>query len=353
MAPETELLLKHFRSAKASSALIFNCPDALSASLIAKHMAGTGTVFHNSDFSAHLSIQHAVGRTDPGMESTFGPWYAPRPPGHDACALYLPRERAAVEMSLTMLAGAVRPGAELWLVGRLRAGARAFRSLIEKTFGATARAHTGRHSVLYHVLSPSTEPALASADRWTQTYAFDFLGHSVSVVSLPGVFSHGRLDPGTNMLMGGLTRPPRPTARILDFGCGAGTIGAALKLGWPRCHIDMIDRSALALEASSRTLAANGLTTDNLWPSDTFSHIRERYDLIVSNPPFHDGIRTDHSVAEKLVREAPDHLRPGGKLRIVANRFLRYAPLLKASLGTTQVLTEDGAYRVIEATRKR
>ncbi|MCM2321593.1 MAG: class I SAM-dependent methyltransferase, partial [Pseudomonas sp.] len=71
----------------------------------------------------------------------------------------------------------------------------------------------------------------------------------------------------------------------------------------------------------------------------------------VSNPPFHQGVHTDYQATEQLLREAARHLRPGGELRLVANSFLKYAPLIEQHLGPCTVLAERDGFRVYSARR--
>jgi 16S rRNA (guanine1207-N2)-methyltransferase len=67
-------------------------------------------------------------------------------------------------------------------------------------------------------------------------------------VSLPGVFSHGRLDRGTELLLEHLDK--LPSGHLLDFGCGAGVLGAAVKRRYPH-NPATLDVDAFAA-ASSR-----------------------------------------------------------------------------------------------------
>ncbi len=114
----------------------------------------------------------------------------------------------------------------------------------------------------------------------------------------------------------------------------------------------MVDASALALEAAQRTAQAAGLPTDSVYASDVFSDARYRYDLIVSNPPFHSGIETDYRVVEQFLREAVARLLPGGTLCLVANRFLPYAKPLNSVFAKVDVLADDGRFLVYQALKQ-
>lgn len=56
-------------------------------------------------------------------------------------------------------------------------------------------------------------------------------------------------------------------------------------------RLTLCDVSAPAVEASRATLAANGIEGEVI-ASNVFSDITGRFDMIISNPPFHDGMET-------------------------------------------------------------
>lgn len=84
--------------------------------------------------------------------------------------------------------------------------------------------------------------------------------------------------------------------------------------------------------------------------SNVYSDITGRFDMIISNPPFHDGLQTSLTAAETLIRGAVKHLPIGGQLRIVANAFLPYPDILDATFGSHEVLAQNGRFKVYRAT---
>lgn len=107
----------------------------------------------------------------------------------------------------------------------------------------------------------------------------------------------------------------------------------------------MSDIHSMALTSSERTLAENALEGEVI-ASDVFSHIEERFELIVSNPPFHDGINTAYQAVENLILQAKNHLTKRGELRIVANSFLPYPDLLDRAFGKHEVLAKSTKFKV-------
>lgn len=171
---------------------------------------------------------------------------------------------------------------------------------------------------------------------------------TVQITSYPGVFAHGTLDAGTALLLDALT-PDALSGPILDWGCGAGVIGVALSVRRPDLVVDLVDCNAFALAAARASCIANAVDPSRVQPSDGFSGVVKRYANILTNPPFHAHIRQDTAVTEAVLAAARSHLLPGGRLTLVANRFLEYPQQLKREGAEVNVLAETDRFRVIEA----
>lgn len=120
----------------------------------------------------------------------------------------------------------------------------------------------------------------------------------------------------------------RPVRRALDLGTGCGI--QALHLD---SHVEQIvatDTNPRALALAAATAGLNGMSWD-LRSGSLFAPVTgERFDLIVSNPPFvigageqqylyRDSGMVGDGICEALVRGLPDHLEPGGVAQLLAN----------------------------------
>jgi len=122
-----------------------------------------------------------------------------------------------------------------------------------------------------------------------------------------GVFSPGRLDPGTRLLLEETPRPPA-SGDILDLGCGYGPIACVLAARSPGATVWALDVNERALGLCARNAARAGLGNVRcVTPSSP--EIPPRLAGIWSNPPVRIGKAALHDLLLSwLARLAPDAL---------------------------------------------
>ena len=260
----------------------------------------------------------------------------------DLIIYYWTKNKQEVQFQLMQLLARAKDAQEMLIVGENRSGVRSVEKMLAP-FGNTAKIDSARRCGLYY-FSLQKRPQFALADYW-KSYRHPQLDGLI-VHSLPGVFSAHELDVGTALLLSTLQN--RVNGKILDLGCGAGVIGAMIKKRNPDAQITMTDIHAMALASARKTLAENQLEGDVL-ASDVFSNVEGKFDLIISNPPFHDGINTAYRTVQELIGQAKKHLNQGGELRIVANAFLPYADLLQHHFDVFDVLAQTSKFKVYSA----
>ena len=175
-------------------------------------------------------------------------------------------------------------------------------------------------------------------------------GQSYAVCSRPGVFSWDRLDRGTQMLLEALEVAPGET--VLDLGCGYGIVGlvAAEKAG----TVYLVDADAEAVESARRTVALHGRSNCRVVAGDGVAAVDSvSFDVVATNPPFHQGKATDLDLVQRWIRDIANVLRPGGRLYLVANRFLRYEDTLRAALTSVEAVCSDSRFKVLRAERSQ
>ena len=131
-----------------------------------------------------------------------------------------------------------------------------------------------------------------------------------------GVFSPGRLDPGTRLLLEESPAPPA-TGDLLDLGCGYGPIACVLAARSPGATVWAVDVNERALELCARNARAAGLENVHcVTPGD--AAVPARLAAIWSNPP----VRIGKDALHTLLGQWLARLGPGGDAYLVVGRNL-------------------------------
>lgn len=268
----------------------------------------------------------------------FGPWFLSEQP-YDMALVEMPKETERLRMALSMARASLVAGGRLVLIGRNDAGIKSAGRHLSEIVGENEVVDFRFHARAL-TATASVPVARASLEDWEAVFTDEIVGRALEVHSFPGVFAHGRIDEGTRRLLAVLQVDSG--ARALDVGCGNGVIGGWLRKGGVSC--DSCDVDALAVEAASRTAAS-------AFASDVYSDVAGTYDVIVTNPPFHAGVRTTSAVAIRMIEGAPAHLESGGEMWLVANRFLDYLTPLREAFARVDVVHEDNKFRVYRTRR--
>lgn len=141
----------------------------------------------------------------------------------------------------------------------------------------------------------------------------------------PGMFSHDRIDAGSELLASRL--PDDFKGHAADFGAGWGYLSVMLAEKSPGLKgIDLFEADYHSLEAAKANVAANApsVPTRFFWQDLSTEETRDKYDLIVMNPPFHESQAAEPALGMAMIRASAKALKIGGKVMIVANRGLPY-----------------------------
>lgn len=261
----------------------------------------------------------------------------------DMVLLYWPKAKAEAQYLLAMLMSKLGTNTEICVVGENRSGVKSIEKMF-KPYGKIKKYDSARRCSFYWGLCEEIADEF-DLKAWFKTYTLNVNQHQVTIKSLPGVFSHGEFDVGSQLLVDNL---PKLKGKVLDFGCGAGVLGTIMLMNNPDIDLEMCDISALAVASSQATLAANQLQ-GKVYASDVYSDTQDNYQFIISNPPFHAGLDTSYSATETLLEQAPSKLSKNGELMIVANSFLRYPPIIEQAFGQCHVTAKTNKFAIYHA----
>ena len=179
---------------------------------------------------------------------------------------------------------------------------------------------------------------------------FDVAGRSYRLRAAGGVFSAGRLDPGTAVLLRKAELPgPATDGPLLDLGCGYGPIACVLADRAPRARIYAVDVNQRALELVRANAASVGAGERVVAASPDDVPVELVFDQIWSNPPIRIGKADLHA----LLRRWLPRLAPDGTAWLVAARHLggdSLAAWLRAEGWSVERFASQQGFRVLRVT---
>ena len=171
---------------------------------------------------------------------------------------------------------------------------------------------------------------------------------SFSIETDTGVFSHGRVDSGTKVLL--MEAPALPASgNVLDLGCGAGPIAMTMARRSPESSVWAVDVNERARQLTRDNASALGLTNVTVAAPDEVPD-DVVFDVIWSNPPIKVGKQELHDLLNRwLARLSPD-----GYAVLVVNKNLGSDSLAKwlTELGwTVKRISSRQGFRVLTVKR--
>ena len=344
----SQLVMRNAQWLESDNMLLVGMPADNLASVLLEEGVATRVSGLTRDYGVFRRLRSVWTRND-RLNLEFAPVVSQTGQRFDGIILFLQKSKPLMDYWLNMLLPLLTEDGCIWLVGENGEGIKSWRKRLKNTFGSVKNLDNARHCGLLEGAAPVSIEPFDWQKGFTE-FTLPVSDRKLPIHSLPGVFSHGRLDVGTQVLLD--TFDKVPAGKVLDFGCGAGVISAYLAQVAGVNDYTLVDCDALALASSERSLKQLGVECFKTVASDGLSDVEGSFDFIVSNPPFHQGVKTHYAVTEQFLAESSQRLNKGGELRIVANSFLRYEPVIVKAFGHCKTLVSRNGFSVYQAIKR-
>lgn len=194
----------------------------------------------------------------------------------------------------------------------------------------------------YYTEDPKSKFILYKIDVLIKNEPFSFY-------SATGIFSKKKLDNGSRLLLE--NAQIKNNAKILDIGCGSGVIGIYLAEKNPSCKIIMSDINKRAVEIVKKNIILYSLKNATAVHSDLYSSIKDKFDIILSNPPQAAGKK----VCLEIINGAYEHLNSKGMLQLVARKKKGGETLRKhmeETFGNARAIARGSGFQVYLSVRE-
>lgn len=148
--------------------------------------------------------------------------------------------------------------------------------------------------------------------------------------------------------------------KILDIGTGTGAIAISLAYNLKKSQVHALDISKEAIELAKENKKKIGVDNVDFFLSDLFSQVKEKYNIIVSNPPYIN--KKDYKNLDKVLFYEPKNALVGGedglffykKIITEAKNYLEDDGYIFLEIGYDQKrdienLLKENTYRNIES----
>ena len=277
------------------------------------------------------------------------------------------KEKPVIHHLLNQLSQYLKAGATVLLIGQKNEGIKSIADSAANCFGNKKISKSGSD---YLVTINVTDKATAALD--CQDYATlrpIAQWQASSIQSKPGTFGWQKIDDGSAFLLDNLaelmanskddTRAKTSArvaletpSRVLDLGCGYGFLSIGAKSlsakQWQNTHWLATDNCAAAITAcqancgswaevfaGDRGLGSNG------------KPLHDKVDLILCNPPFHQGFSPSGDITEKFLKAMQAWLTPKGQALIVVNQFVGIEKRSTGLFKSCQLIADNGSFKVL------
>jgi len=258
--------------------------------------------------------------------------------------LYRPFQRAAKPQVFEWIDAGfahLKIGGRICLFGRKDRGVMSYAQRLQAVFGNTTRGSRIGKGRVFWAQKETSQACVAPAAVESRFEVDDLPGGSYRFVARAGAFSRDGVDPGSRLLIENLRLAPRN--RVLDLGCGWGLLGIVCARLAPKGQVRLADVSFRAVSCARENLKRNGIDNARAAVADGCEGASGTWDVIVSNPPFHEG----NAVGNAFIDGAFRLLGQGGRMMVVVMRAAPYLRHMREYFRVVETVAQRDGYSVL------
>lgn len=252
------------------------------------------------------------------------------------------KEKALVNHIINQSAQLLQDDAELIISGYKQEGVKSFGDKIKKTLNAKGLLKKNGSAYLGEFTHLSPTNTLDDKDYHTLRKI------NGNVYSKPGVFGWNKIDKGTELLLTCFRKLINNKAitpkTMLDLGCGYGWIFFNCS-DYHFEHIVATDNNAAAILAAQKNSDHIKNKVDVI-ASDCANTIDKKFDLVLCNPPFHQGFKHNQVLTDKFINSCAQKTKSNGHTLLVTNEFINFEKIANTLFSHKKPLLNAQGFKV-------
>ncbi|MEH6552000.1 MAG: methyltransferase [Pseudomonadales bacterium] len=256
------------------------------------------------------------------------------------------KQKALVHHIINQAADLLPANGELWLSGFKSEGIKTYLKKAQDRLGGSLDIKRGKNSLYTGSISMGRKGNVLKDDDYAVIRPAVHEDDK-DYYSKPGVYGWQKIDSGSRILKQQLIEAIAPTEKsleILDLGCGYGYLSvAASALG--KTSITATDNNLAAISSCRKNFEIHNITGQCVL-ADCGEGIDQLFDLVICNPPFHQGFSVDGDLTERFLTSARNHLKKDGMALFVVNEFIALPKKASALSFKVSELSHQSGFRV-------
>lgn len=238
----------------------------------------------------------------------------------------------------------LRKKEKIFLVGENKSGIHSFIKYFKNNFFFKKFAYGKKCTIYVHVVNEKTFFKLKNF------YKINYW-NKIPIIFLPGMFGYKKLDLGSKFLISTFYKNKLFNKKILDIGSGSGFLSIAILKIMKKNQITLSESCLTSIKCCKKTFKLNNLTA-KIKVSDIYSCIKEKFDLIISNPPMHNHLRKTSKFIKEIIYQSNLYLKKKGELRLVINKNFLYDKYFIKNFFKFNILKENKNFKIYQGFKK-
>ncbi len=262
------------------------------------------------------------------------------------------KEKLLVHYLINQALARLPMGGLLYLAGKKNDGLKTYAEKAAKLVGGKAKVRKLGGDAYLAQIEKYTEPGALLPDG--DYPLLRQISDAPAMFSKPGIFGWQKEDRGSALLIAQLPRflelLNRLPLSVLDLGCGYAYLSLMAARYLPDSQFILTDNNATALLAAEKNCAVNQLNARCVL-ADCAEGVSEKVDVVLCNPPFHQGFAVEGDLTDRFLHAAWQRLKEDGQALFVVNQFIPLERKAQRLFASSECLAEEEGFKVIRLAR--
>lgn len=271
----------------------------------------------------------------------------------DAIYFRVSKEKAIVHHVVNLAARYLKVGGELVLAGCKNEGIKTYTDKAASYLGGSVDKQRGKKTAMLNSIAKGDEVGSPLDDKnYTESIELSNSGsdnQTTDLFSKPGLYGWNKIDKGSELLISVLPDileelPGKPQS-VVDIGCGYGYLSIKARQ-FLSARFVATDNNVAAVDMCKKNFSRYKVDGEVVL-ADCAQGINHHFDLVLCNPPFHQGFSVEGDLTQRFIGAAKRLLAKGGAAVFVVNSFIPLERKAQSFFSAVETIANNGSFKIL------